>query len=279
MTGLVVVGLGLIGGSVALAHRAGAPDSERVGIDVAAVIRSPAASAVVDRCIDAADREAVRSALAGAPLVVLAMPVGEIVRQVVEVLELADVVTDCGSTKRAVVQAASRSPRAKRFVPGHPMAGAPNGGLAQARADLFRDRRWLLCPDGKDADALARVQDLVQLVGAVPVRVGAAEHDRAVAVTSHVPQLLASAMCVLAERHHAGSAVGPAFERLTQGAGGGEAMWGDIFGSNADAVAAALRELCAELEQVATDLEREPEQASRALELLALARAALGSGA
>ena len=101
----------------------------------------------------------------------------------------------------------------------------------------------------------------------------------AVAVTSHVPQLLASAMCVLAERHHAGNAVGPAFERLTQGAGGGEAMWGDIFGSNADAVAATLRELCGELEQVAADLERAPEQASRALELLALARVALGSGA
>lgn len=278
MTRLVVVGLGLIGGSIALAHRAAEPDAERVGIDLAEVIALPAAVAAAEQLVDVADRESVRAALAGAPLVVLAMPVREIARQVADVLELAEVVTDCGSTKRLVVDAATRSPRASRFVPGHPMAGAPVGGVERARADLFQGRHWLLCPEASDADALARVEDLVQRIGGVPLRLGALEHDRAVALTSHVPQLLASAMAVLADRRHAGVAAGPAFTRLTRGAGGPESMWGDIFSSNGDEIAGLLRELCGELERIAAELERAPAQADAALALLAQARAILDSG-
>jgi len=277
MTRLVVVGLGLIGGSIALAHRAAEPRGERIGIDAAGVIGSPAAAAAVDERVDAADRDAVRAALTGASLIVLAMPVQEIVAQLDEALEVGDVVTDCGSTKRAIAEAAVRSPRASRFVPGHPMAGAPTGGLEQARADLFERRRWILCPEASDADALARVEELVRRVGAVPARMGAAEHDRAVALTSHVPQLLASAMAMLAQRHRARVAAGPAFSRLTHGAGGPGRMWGDIFSSNADEIAALLRELCGELEQVASELEQAPAGTERALELLAAARAALDS--
>lgn len=275
MTRLVVVGLGLIGGSIALAHRAAEPGGERVGIDVGEVVGSPLAAAAVEQRIDVADGDAVRAALAGAPLVVLAVPVGAIVRQVPDILAVAEVVTDCGSTKRAIQQAAARSPRAGRFVPGHPMAGAPAGGLKHAHRDLFRGRHWLLCPEGSDADALAQVEALVQQVGAVPKHIGAAEHDRAVALTSHVPQLLASAVSVLAERHDAHIAAGPAFERLTHGAGGAEEMWRDIFSSNGDEIAAALRELCGELEQVAGELERVPRLSPRALELLAAARKVL----
>lgn len=273
MTRLVVVGLGLIGGSIALSHRERRPDAERVGIDVSGVIGSSAAARVAERCVDAADRQAVRAALAGAPLVVLATPVDEIARSVGEALELADVVTDCGSTKRRVQDAAAKSPRAARFVPGHPMAGAPLGGLARARADLFQGCRWLLCPEGSDADALSRVEELVRDVGARPVHMSAGEHDRAVALTSHVPQLLASAMAALAVRSQAEVAAGPAFARLTRGAGGAESMWADVFASNADEIAARLRELCAELERVADQLEGGSPEA--ALGLLAAARAAL----
>ncbi len=275
MTRLVVVGLGLIGGSIALAHRESEPDAELVGIDRADVIALPGAAAAVEQRIDAADGDAVRVALSGASLVVLAMPVREIARQVADVLELADVVTDCGSTKRLIVEAASRSPRASRFVPGHPMAGAPEGGVQRARADLFQGRRWLLCPEASDPDAVARVEELVRRIGAAPAHLAAFEHDRAVALMSHVPQLLASAMVVLAERGHAAVAAGPAFARLTRGAGGPPSMWGDVFSSNADEVAGQLRALCRELERIATQLEQA--QAEGALALLAEARATLDS--
>jgi prephenate dehydrogenase len=177
-----------------------------------------------------------------------------------------------------VVDAASRSPRVSRFVPGHPMAGAPAGGVELARAELFQGRRWLLCPEGRDADAIARVEDLVRSVGAEPLHLGALEHDRAVALTSHVPQLLASAMAVLAGRRDAAIAAGPAFLRLTRGAGGPASMWGDIFSSNADEVAGLLRELCGELERIAAQLEQVPAQTDAALELLAQARAVLDPG-
>lgn len=278
MTRLVLVGLGLIGGSVALAHRARQPNAERVGIDVSEVLDKPAAAAAVEQRVDVADHAAVRRALAGASLVVLAMPVHEIVKQLPEALELANVVTDCGSTKRVIAQAALRLSRASRFVPGHPMAGAPSGGVERARADLFEGRRWVLCPEACDADALERVEELVRSFGAVPAHLGAAEHDRAVALTSHVPQVLASAMAVLAERRRSGAAAGPAFSRLTRGAGGPEGMWSDIFSSNADEIAAGLRELCSELERVASALEGDPAQSGVALELLAAARRALERG-
>ena len=275
MTRIVVVGLGLIGGSIALSARAHDSGVEWVGIDVAEVIASPAAALAVHHTVDAVDEQAVRAALRGASLAVLATPVQAIAQQLEQALALADVVTDCGSTKRVVVAAAARSPRASRFVPGHPMAGAPEGGLERARADLFRGQRWLLCPEGSDADALARVEALVRRLGAVPVHMGAGEHDRAVALTSHVPQLLASVLAVMADRHSATFASGPAFARLTTGAGGPESMWRDIFDTNADAVALLLREIAGELGRLAEELERTPAAMDRTLELLAAARALL----
>src|SRR6185436_15166977 len=98
----------------------------------------------------------------------VATPVGQIEASIGATLESANVVTDCGSTKRAIVAAAARSPRRSRFVPGHPMAGLPEGGIKRARPDLFEGRPWLLCPEHSDEDALARVEALVRGVGAEP---------------------------------------------------------------------------------------------------------------
>jgi prephenate dehydrogenase len=108
------------------------------------------------------------------------------------------------------------------------------------------------------------------------VRLTAEEHDRAVALTSHVPQVVASALKVLAARRNAELAAGPGFASATRVAGGSDAMWSDIFATNRDEVARALRELSGELERAALDLEREAETPSRVLELLAAARALRG---
>ena len=275
---LVVIGFGLIGGSLALAARARGVAARVVGVDRADVISSPEARAAADAFVDASDEAAVRQAIADAELVVMAAPVGAIQATIGEVLEAGDVVTDCGSTKRAIVAAADRSPRRARFVPGHPMAGLPQGGIRQARADLFEGRPWLICPERADADAVARVEDLVRAVGAEPRHLLAEEHDRAVALTSHVPQLLASALSVLAEARRARSTAGPAFESATRVAGGGEAMWRDILATNADEVSAVLDALGTELDAVARALRRVPPDLSPALTLLERARAVRSRG-
>jgi prephenate dehydrogenase len=153
------------------------------------------------------------------------------------------------------------------------MAGGPEGGAARARAELFRGQSWLLCPENSDPDALARVEELVKLVGAKAVHMSLAEHDRAVAYTSHVPQLVASALAVLASEAHATPAAGPAYRATTRSAGGGEAMWRDIFEANADQISAVLGQLAAELEAVAAGLGASPPDTRDALALLARARA------
>jgi prephenate dehydrogenase len=135
------------------------------------------------------------------------------------------------------------------------MAGA-GAARAAARADLFEGRPWVLCPEAVEPGALAAVERLVALVGARPVHMSAAEHDRAVALTSHAPRLVSSALTLLVERAGAFEAAGPAFERLMRGAGGEPEMWRDVLQSNADEVARALRALLTELQACADQLER-----------------------
>jgi prephenate dehydrogenase len=270
---VVVVGLGLIGGSVALALREARPEAEMVGIDLAPVLASDAVRRLPISRLDASDAASVDAAFARADLVVLAAPVRVIIDQLPRALAAANVVTDCGSTKRSIARRAEPHSRRGRFVPGHPMAGAREGGAELARADLFRDRRWLLCPENSDSDAIAVVETLVQAFGARPERFGIGEHDRAVARTSHATQLVASALFVAAANANAERAAGPAFEGATRSAGGAEGIWSDIFETNADEVAAALSDILRELEAVRLELEKSPPALAAARALLRRAKA------
>ena len=266
-----IVGLGLIGGSLARALRQHLPQLRLVGIDRDAVIERADALATTDQLVSERDSAAVVDAFGRSDLVFLAAPVSGIRRWVSEALAHAPLVTDCGSTKREIVLAARASPGAARFVPGHPMAGA--GAGRGPAADLFAGQTWVLCPEGVDPAALAAVERLVSRLGARPVQMTAEQHDRAVALTSHAPRLVASALTALAEREGAFDAAGPAFERLTRGAGGSAEMWRDVLGSNADETARALRLLLPELEACADELERGL-TLERSLETLAAAERA-----
>jgi prephenate dehydrogenase len=274
---LAVVGFGLIGGSLALAARKRSLSSYIVGVDRSDVISNQTARTVSDETCDASDEAAVRSVLGSADLVVVATPVGAIEAMIGEILDVARVVTDCGSTKRAIAEQARKSSRGSRFVPGHPMAGLPFGGIEHARDDLFVGRPWLICPEGADSDAVELVEKLVQGVGAEPLHLTIEQHDRAVALTSHLPQLLASALSVLAEKRGASVAAGPAFESATRVAGGGEAMWRDILDTNADEISSVIDALCSELEQVTRGLRKDPPDLSAALNLLERARVVRGA--
>lgn len=248
-----IVGLGLIGGSVALALRKHWSRLRLVGIDRDEVVSACAGALPVDQSVSELDTLAVERALAGSDLIVLATPVDAIRRWLPAALAHPALVTDCGSTKREIVSTASTCGGPGHFVPGHPMAGS--GGRSGASADLFQGRPWMLCAEGVDATALAALEALVSSFGAQPVRLSAAAHDRAVAWTSHAPRVVASAIAVLAERERALQAAGPAFERLLLGAGGSPQVWADVLGSNADEVARALRMLIAELEACAAGLD------------------------
>lgn len=256
---------------MACALREHLPRLELVGIDRAEVVASGAPRALVGECIVESDRGAVERALASSDLVFLATPVGSIRRWLGAALAHGALVTDCGSTKRELARAGQALPRGAWFVPGHPMAGA-GSAQAGARADLFVGRPWVLCPEHVEPRAFDAVERLVTRVGARPVRMSAAEHDRAVALTSHVPRLVSSALTDLVERHGAFDAAGPAFERLLRGAGGAPEMWRDVLQSNADEIAGALRSLLAALTTCAEQLERS--ELEQSLSLLAAAERA-----
>ena len=275
MIRLTIHGFGLIGGSVGLAARQAGVADRVTAIDRPEVLSLARERRAADQLVDASDREACERAVRDADLTVLAGPVDVIASNVVWALQHGAVVTDAGSTKRRILAEAARSGRAQRFVAGHPMTGVPYGGLARARADLFEGRPWLICPGSSAPDALALAENLATKVGARLVHLEPDAHDAAVARTSHLPQLLASAMLALGHAHASKGAAGPAFERVTLAAGGSAPVWREIFASNGDQVARAIRELCAELEPIAQELTEG--HTERAEDLLERARRLVGS--
>jgi prephenate dehydrogenase len=242
---IAVVGLGLIGGSVALAARAAWPSVSIAGFDDSAGIRAAAHGRVVDRVADRLED------LDGCDLVVLAVPLSAMagVLPAVARFNHSSVVTDVGSTKRNVMQAA-RDEGLGRFVGGHPMAGSERGGLDEARRDLFAGRPWLLVsPDRLAAEARA-VERFVAGLGAVPHWIDAETHDRTVAYLSHLLQLVSvaimnTAASALEDRELA--TAGRAFDEMTRLASSPPGMWQEILADNAPFVREALTRFVAEL--------------------------------
>jgi prephenate dehydrogenase len=237
---VAVVGVGLIGGSIALAAR------ERLGASVAGCDRDPVAlQAALNRgALDSA-HDTVAGATAGAEAVFVAVPVGALPQTVDDVLAAVRndcVVTDVGSTKRAVV-AAHDDPR---FVGGHPLAGAENAGVEHARADLFDGATWYLTPTSNTSGLLYdRLYRLLRALGARPSAIDADTHDTILATVSHLPHVLANVLVsqaarALAEGDERLPATGPSFRDATRVAGAPSAIWTDIYVSNSDALAAEI---------------------------------------
>jgi|SRR5215831_3148410 len=189
------------------------------------------------------------SATAGADLVVLAAPVRANMA-LIDALQphiTADtVVTDTGSTKRAICAAAAAHP-AMDFIGGHPMAGAARGGAANARPDLFAGRPWILTPaPGNPTDAVTRLDTFVTGLGAAPHVMTPELHDRFVGVVSHLPQLSASALM-----HVVGKLAGDAGLEMagaglmdsTRLAASPPDIWKDIAATNEDVLKDALDQL------------------------------------
>lgn len=252
---IAIVGCGLIGGSIALALRAAWPACRLTAIDRDAVVDAA-------RRLGVADDGGNDLALAdGADLIVLAAPVRQnisVLHDLVTRVRGTAVVSDVGSTKRAIVEAARDLPHRLRFVGGHPLAGAATGGIEAARADLFRGRPWILTPSpsGDPADA-ERLASLASAVGALPRTMDPIAHDRLMAYLSHLPQLAVSAlMQVVGERTgpEGLNLAGTGLRDTTRLASSPAGTWRDVTATNADALGAAIDDLTAALQRLKADL-------------------------
>jgi len=249
---LAILGVGLLGGSVALAARAAGVAAEVVGCD-----RSPDALRVaLDRGI--IDRSAtLQEAVAGADVVVIAVPVDRVVALVREVAphcRPGTLLTDVGSTKGFVREAEAGLPRGVTFVGGHPLAGSEKSGPDHARADLFRGRRVILTPtESSDPAVVARLAAFWSALGSVVQTMTPEAHDEAVAWTSHLPHLVASALagCVPQEFTNL---VATGFRDTTRLASSDPALWLSILQANREAVLAALAGFQGHLERLETAL-------------------------
>lgn len=250
-----IVGLGLIGGSIALAARELWPASLVIAVDSKDVLET----AMRLHAIDVAADDLV--VLAEADLVILAAPVRQnllLLEQLDEHVRQPAVITDTGSTKREIVDAAKGLPRRFTFIGGHPLGGAAASGLVHARTDLFHGRPWLFTPTGDaGGDALEKLLAFAGALGALPRVVDAAAHDRMLAYLSHLPQLAASALMQVV-----GTAVGEAGLSLagrglvdtTRLAASPAEIWQDIAATNADEIGPALDELIRVLNELRNEL-------------------------
>jgi len=236
-----IIGLGLIGGSIALAARQLWPNSLVIAVDNKDVLET----AMRLHAIDVAADDLI--VLAEADLVILAAPVRQnlaLLDELEENVRGAAIVTDTGSTKRAIVEAARRLPPRLTFIGGHPLGGAAASGLDHARPELFKGRPWLFTPTSdKHAEGLEKLLAFARALGAVPRLVGVEAHDRLLAYLSHLPQLTASALMQVV-----GEAVGDdglllagrGLVDTTRLASSPPEIWKDITATNADEIGRAL---------------------------------------
>lgn len=258
---LVVIGVGLIGGSFALALKKAKAVKHVVGVGRS---RKNLAAALKRHIIDEASTDAAQ-AVADADLVLLAMPVGqmaEVMARIAPHLPQRAVVTDGGSTKQDVVAYARHFLGAHfpRFVPAHPIAGTENSGAAAAFADLYRGRNVIITPQPETtARALRLVRMAWQRCGARIVRLEAQEHDAIFAAVSHLPHVLVFALVnALARRPDAKKLFGFSAGGLRDTvriAGSSPEMWRDICVANRDELLAVLDDYEDELESVRSAIE------------------------
>ena len=260
MNTAAIVGVGLIGGSFALALRKAGFTGRIVGVSSPAAVRAALERGGFDEGLP------LEEAAARADFLYLAQPVERIVETIGVIgqyVRPGTLSTDAGSTKLAIVEAARQSIRRGRYIGGHPMAGKETRGVEQAEADLFLDRPYVLT--GRDAE----LEDWIERIGARRVVLTAEQHDRLVALTSHLPQLISTALALLiAEEPEAARVAGPAALEFTRLALSPYEIWRDIFSTNAEPIDAALSVFISRLEALRSKLrsaalEQEFEQAKR----------------
>ncbi len=255
----VVVGTGLIGASLASAAKQAGVFARVSGVGRSEANLQAALSAghvdVVTTRLD--------EALDGADLVVLAVPVDTAVALLPEVVEATGescLLTDVGSVKTPICEAAVAAGAAARFVGAHPMAGGTDSGAVHADPDLFRGRVAVVTPTPEtDAAGIEVVERLWQALGSRVVTMGSREHDATVAVTSHLPQLLATCLAETAtrcdDRGHLEELIAGGFRDTSRLAASDVAMWASIVDLNSEAIVEAMDAFTAGWERLRAAIE------------------------
>jgi prephenate dehydrogenase len=267
METVAIFGVGLIGGSFALALRKAGFTGKLLGVSSPETIERAVGLRVIDEGSAAAE------AAAAADLIYLSEPIHRIIERLPELNGWAKpeaLITDAGSTKGTIVRHASNVIDRCQFLGGHPLAGKEQRGVGAADADLFVGRKYVLTPRTSADTSTPIAQEFIEWIvkiGAVPVIVDPAEHDRAVAYTSHVPQLAATALAALfRENNEALRISGPALLDMTRLALSPFETWHDIFATNKPAIQQALSNYIRTLQafSVMLDSPRMREQFDRA---------------
>ena len=252
---VVIFGVGLIGGSFALALKAAGAAQRIIGLgrNPANLQRALKLGVIDEACADPA-------VVAEADLVLIATPVGQmgaIMETIAPHLAARTVVTDGGSTKQDVVALAyaKLKSRVAQFVPGHPIAGAEHSGVAAAKADLYRQRKVVLTPLPENSErSIRRVRAAWRSCGAKLFRMQPAEHDRVFAAVSHLPHLLSYALVDQVARHPNGKQLfdyaAGGFRDFTRIASSHPEMWRDICVANRKALLQELAGYQRELAEV-----------------------------
>src|ERR1051326_2428619 len=220
---VTIFGVGLIGGSLALALKRAYPEIQIAGVDKPDVLERASHLRIIDRVFGSHQNH---PAGADSDLIVLATPVGEILRLLDQFTRNQRLVLDVGSTKLTICRKAERL--GVPFIGGHPMAGLEQSGPEAASADLFREAPFFLCPvQSTPAGAVDEIQAMVRAIHAVPRVIRPEEHDRLVAQISHLPQIVSTLLADQTAAHN--ELAGPGLRSMTRLAGSPFHIWRDIF--------------------------------------------------
>lgn len=244
---VAIVGLGLMGGSLAMALSGHCKGLFGCDLDLDALELAQG-----EKLFDATDSD-IEAILPRADLIVLATPVGtilELLRTIPEIIQGPAMILDLGSTKAEIMKAMEGLPRALDPVGGHPMCGKETSGLEHAEGDLFQSAPFALCASSKTTKrARALVEELVQVIGAEPRWMESDVHDEWVAATSHLPYLLSVAL-VNATPLEVLSLIGPGFTSSTRMAASNPEMMSDILLTNQEHVLTAIKRFQSKLENL-----------------------------
>ncbi len=234
MPRVAILGTGLIGASLGMALR-------QVGWTAVGWDPSPGAlSVALDRGALDVSRSSIQAAVESAEMVVLASPLGATLATLAD-LQTEALVTDVAGVKAPIIAA---RPPGVRLVAGHPMAGREHAGPTAATPALFRGAAWILCSDEAETDDVEAVEAMVESVGAVPLLMTAAEHDRAVAKISHLPQVVATALVnQVSNDADARELISGSFRDLTRVAASEPGWWPEVLMANQSSVGVAIDEL------------------------------------
>jgi cyclohexadieny/prephenate dehydrogenase len=250
---IAIIGIGLIGSSLALATKRILPDTHISLYDHADDVRAEAGQLGLGTDI----HDQISTAVSNAELVVLAVPVGamaEVMAELADSLKPDTVITDTGSTKRSVIKDISPLvPDDCHFIPSHPLAGTEFSGPASGFATLFEKRYWLILPNGNEQIKIDRLAGYLGALGAMVEFMDTEYHDRVLAITSHLPHLIAYTIVgtavdletQLKEDVIKYSASG--FRDFTRIAASDPTMWRDVFINNDEAVLEMLQRFTEDL--------------------------------